>query len=327
MMLGNIKQRLDDQDLFLTANDMVLYGTLNNHKIGYFNILGMAGYSNNENFEPNEEVIARVLDNLVDEFADCKAIIVDVRLNNGGEDLVSFEIASRFNDQVRVGYSRQYRNGGYDEYSELVQTYTQLDEKNFGNKTVVLLTSNHTLSAADVFAMIMKDIPTVTLLGEHTYGIFSDVLGKKLPNGWEFSLSNERYFSSEGINYEQIGIYPDIELALDSVGFFNGTDNILEKAVELVSQSDVETISLKSLSLRAFPNPGGTNKVIIEVALPEDQHGELRIIDMAGNVVTIYNVHGTETINWNSEGYSEGLYLAVLNNGFSSESIKITKLK
>ena len=34
------------------------------------------------------------------------------------------------------------------------------------------------------------------------------MLDRKLPNGWEYSLSNEIYESMEGVSYEKVGIPP-----------------------------------------------------------------------------------------------------------------------
>lgn len=320
----NIVQRLDDQNYTVLGNNKILYGTINNSTIGYVNIQAMAGYTDFENYEPDGIFIAKVMDQLVDEFTGCKAIIVDVRLNEGGDDLVSFEIASRFNDKTRLGYSRQYRYGGYTDYSELVSRNIEVNNKNFGGKPFIVLTSNQTLSAADAFAMIIKDIPSVTLLGEHTYGIFSDMLGKMLPNGWEFYLSNERYLSSEGINYEQKGIYPDIELALDSADFFNGTDNVLEKAIELLAISDINDLKDTYFSLKAYPNPVN-EQTVIQVSLPEGQQGVVKILNMLGEVVAEYQIQGKQTLDWNTGGLSDGTYTIVLNSGLKTDYIRIIK--
>ena len=55
-------------------------------------------------------------------------------------------------------------------------------------------------------------LDNVNRIGSHTEGVFSDVLDKALPNGWEFGLSNEVYLDANGVNYESIGIPPNIKL-------------------------------------------------------------------------------------------------------------------
>jgi C-terminal processing protease CtpA/Prc len=48
------------------------------------------------------------------------------------------------------------------------------------------------------------------LLGRRTFGVFSDTLYRHLPNGWEFTLSNEIYRAPDGASYEGVGIPPQV---------------------------------------------------------------------------------------------------------------------
>jgi C-terminal processing protease CtpA/Prc len=48
----------------------------------------------------------------------------------------------------------------------------------------------------------------VIRVGEPTQGVFSDVLSRRLPNGWRFGLPNER-FVTDGRSYDGPGIAPD----------------------------------------------------------------------------------------------------------------------
>ena len=71
----------------------------------------------------------------------------------------------------------------------------------------------------------------------------NDVIQQKLPNGWEYTLSNEIYESTDGINYEQIGIPVDykINYSEKTSEFYNnllkdlkkGEDSAIEKVIEL----------------------------------------------------------------------------------------------
>ena len=48
---------------------------------------------------------------------------------------------------------------------------------------------------------------------DHTNGIFSYQLEKKLPNGWEYRLSYQTYFSADMVCYEGKGVPVDIKIA------------------------------------------------------------------------------------------------------------------
>ncbi|MNX93502.1 hypothetical protein D3C86_1256850 [compost metagenome] len=82
--------------------------------------------------------------------------------------------------------------------------------------------------------------PNFTKIGSTTEGIFSSTLERKLPNGWEFELSNEVYQDLEGQSYENKGIPADFpfEYAKDKDTFFDqlsyGLKNKTDQAVELV---------------------------------------------------------------------------------------------
>ena len=92
-----------------------------------------------------------------------------------------------------------------------------------------------TVSAAETFLLAMRTLPHVTLIGETTNGILSNMLGKTLPNSWTFSLSNEVYRDSAGLNYEAVGIAPEIEVPIFSMNDLDaGRNSALDKALELL---------------------------------------------------------------------------------------------
>jgi len=79
-------------------------------------------------------------------------------------------------------------------------------------KNVFILTSSITASAAEIAVLATLSNNRFLKLGSNTEGAFSDGLDKRLPIGWEYTLSNEVYEDLEGNNYEGIGINPDIDL-------------------------------------------------------------------------------------------------------------------
>ena len=99
---------------------------------------------------------------------------------------------------------------------------------------MVVLISSETDDDAEIQAMILDQLPNVTLIGETTYGNFSNILGKLLPNGWIIGFSNERYLSFEGIDYEQKGIPPDVKVIPSEAALDDGKDNVLEHALQIL---------------------------------------------------------------------------------------------
>jgi C-terminal processing protease CtpA/Prc len=102
---------------------------------------------------------------------------------------------------------------------------------------VVLLTSAHGISAAETFAMaLLGRSPHVTRVGANTQGVFSDELGRRLPNGWTFGLSNETYLTKDGKNFEGTGVPPDIEAPIfPKEDLANGHDSAVDKALQVLA--------------------------------------------------------------------------------------------
>ena len=129
------------------------------------------------------------MDEVLADLKDCDGVILDVRVNHGGFDTASQIIANRFADQKRIGFYKQAINGnGRTEQQPIY--LTPGGDFQF-TKPIVLLTSDSTISAAEIFTLFMMSIPYVTRMGEPTQGVLSDILGKTLPNGWRFGLSTK----------------------------------------------------------------------------------------------------------------------------------------
>jgi hypothetical protein len=80
----------------------------------------------------------------------------------------------------------------------------------------------------------MGRTPRVTRIGENTQGVFSDVLERRLPNGWTFGLPNEVYRTAEGAAFDGLGVPPDIAVPVFADGdVVAGRDPVIEKAIPL----------------------------------------------------------------------------------------------
>lgn len=185
-----------------------------------------------ENNEKKDTALAaRVLDSLMTDFNDSQHIIIDIRNNDGGNDPFSFAVAGRFTHQKVLGHYKQFRTGGYNDFSPLVAHYIEPHSNPF-TKRITVLTNDQTVSAADVFAMIMNELPQTTLIGTNSMGIFSDMYGFKLPNGWPASLSKERYLSAAMKCYEGMGMPVDVVIKNMRDDLATGIDPVIIRALQ-----------------------------------------------------------------------------------------------
>ena len=187
---------------------------------------------NNLSYEQQntEEVagIRKVMDTIIEDLKETKYIIIDVRFNGGGQDVVGLEVLSRFSaDRKQIASKKaRYKNS----FTKKTPIYLEPSTKPY-IKPVYLLTSQQSASATDMMALSSMEITQLKRIGSHTNGAISDALQKTLPNGWHFSLSNEVYTDINDKFYENIGIPVDVELNYpeDRQTFFRSVAEGLEK--------------------------------------------------------------------------------------------------
>jgi len=231
-----------------TSNTMMIYGEIA-PGIGYVTIFGEFGHADTERSRAAldlprprleaasflaDEIAAmeRALDEVATALASTKAVIIDARLNYGGYDRLGLALAGRFTDTPRVAYTKKaWTPAGFVNQQSI---HIELRTPSLANRPVYLLTSRQTASAGEILVLGLMACPNVTRVGEATLGILSDNLYKRLPNGWEVSLSNEIYEAPDGALYEAAGIPPDIETPVfDPADVRGGFRHAVERAVAL----------------------------------------------------------------------------------------------
>ncbi|MEL7427248.1 MAG: S41 family peptidase [Bacteroidota bacterium] len=165
-------------------------------------------------------------------FKSFEGLIIDLRFNGGGSDEIAYRLASRLMAQEdTLGHYVRTRIEGTDQYTG--QEYYEIMARGRDRFTgpIVILTSDFTASAAEVFVLLMKDLPRVSQVGDTTEGIFSDMFEFRLPNRWEVSLSHQQFFSRDGINYEGLGLTPDVMVINTPADLKSGVDPVIIAAL------------------------------------------------------------------------------------------------
>jgi hypothetical protein len=175
------------------------------------------------------------IDQIIKEFKDAKAIVVDVRGNGGGDDRVGKLIADRFADRKRLYMKTAIRNGArHDDFTPWKYWYVEPGGPLQFTKPVLLLTHRFSVSAAENFALAMRVLPNVTVVGDATSGVFADVYGDRMPNGWNFSVSFKLFIDQTGFCWEGIGVPADIRETNTKQDIEQQRDKVLDLAVALV---------------------------------------------------------------------------------------------
>ncbi|WP_138163316.1 S41 family peptidase [Parasedimentitalea maritima] len=193
--------------------------------IGFISFAGMsvasvAGHT-------DAAVATKALAVVAQELAAAKAIVLDIRFNPGGSDDVALAYASFFVDGGVPAFTKSTRSAsGYTlPFTALIpDTPISFDQPS------LLLTSNYSASAAEIFALAMQPLEHVQSMGTTTSGGLSDIMEVTLPNGWQLGFSHQRYLTLDGVLYEGIGVPAHWPRVMDVSGFRAGNDSLLEEA-------------------------------------------------------------------------------------------------
>ena len=195
---------------------------------GYMRILELEGV--------NKRRLTAALDTIARDFKHFDGFIIDIRNCPGGDDSTAITIINRFCDRKRVAFHRKTKIGpGEDDFTPLKTWYIEPQGHTQFTAPIVLLTCDSVFSGGEVFALATKQLPHVTIMGDHTNGIFSYQLEKNLPNGWQYRLSYQKYFSANVVCYEGKGVPVDIELFNKKDDIKGGVDPLITGALKVLN--------------------------------------------------------------------------------------------
>jgi hypothetical protein len=205
--------------------------------VGYLRIDTFHSYATG-GFDEGALALDAALDEIMQDAQGLRGLVIDVRLNGGGADPYGVQIAGRLTNKAYIAFIKRARNDAQNPESWTApqpSTVRVSDRPRF-LKPVVELIGLDTVSAGETFTMaLMGRQPHVTRIGENTQGVYSDVLVRKLPNGWRFGLPNEVFLNEQGKHFEATGVPPDIRIPVfPKTDLEAGRDGALEKAIEIL---------------------------------------------------------------------------------------------
>lgn len=135
----------------------------------------------------------------------CEKLVFDVRDNPGGELSAIVEILDYL---LPKGPIIRLLDADKNE----TQRYTS--DKNEVDMPMVVLTSENTASAAELFTSALRDYEKAVIIGKTTYGKGCGQSYQALSNGGYISITTFYYNPPFGDNYDGVGITPNIEVEL-----------------------------------------------------------------------------------------------------------------
>jgi carboxyl-terminal processing protease len=207
--------------------------------VAYLRILELEGVKKRK--------LTEALDRIADDFEDLEGIIIDIRENPGGDDSTVIAIVNRFCDRRQIAFRRKTKIGPGDADFSPIKSW-RIEPQGPAQFTgpIVLLSCDSVFSGGEVFALAMKQLPNVTIIGDDTNGIFSYQLEKRLPNGWRYRMSYQVYFSADMVCYEGRGVPADISLLNRKSDIEDGVDPLITRALEVIANAPGKRSGLTS---------------------------------------------------------------------------------
>jgi hypothetical protein len=171
------------------------------------------------------------------------ALVLDVRMNPGGNDSLAFEIAGRFAPApVVTGYVRFRSGPSHSDFGPPMQR--TLNPRGAWQYTgsVFLLIGRGCASSNESFIEAMRQLPHVTLVSDRTAGSTGNPWTFPLAGGWSYSVSRWIEYTADNQVIEDVGISPRLLVPTGPSDFAQGRDRVLDWALN-ATRSPVSTVA------------------------------------------------------------------------------------
>lgn len=166
----------------------------------------------------NSELI-KFKEDLMSDEADKKGLILDLRYNTGGN---VHDAVLNFLRQKQY-LSWKYREGKLGSQSNV----------NYGNKPIVLLINEQSLSDAEMTSAGFKELKLGTIVGTETYRWIIFTTGASLVDGF-YRLPSWGCYTLDGKDLELEGVKPDIYVGKDFKDRLQKNTPQLDKAIDII---------------------------------------------------------------------------------------------
>ncbi len=177
----------------------------------------------------NEEITDAEIEAFFASIKDSKGLVLDMRINGGGDPTLATKFASYFTDKaIPAGFERFKTGPGKNDFSDSPAELQPSGSANTYLKPVIILTDRNVYSASTTFLYMVDPLPQIKTMGQRTGGGSGSVAEGFLANGWFWSLSSSEFIDAQGRHLDD-GVEPDIPVALDLT--VTTKDEVLERAI------------------------------------------------------------------------------------------------
>lgn len=176
-----------------------------------------------------------------------EGLILDLRYNGGGSDLVSYKLVSRLIDEPLDGQIYEvlsYRpdHRAYRREQETIRTrggkIAPAVGKRFTGKLVVLIGEQTHSAAEGGFLSVVRNRPRTVFIGEPTAGSTGQPMGFRLAGGALGVVCSVRTLAPDGRPFVGVGFQPDVKVSLTQDDLFRRRDGVLDRSIEELKRGE-----------------------------------------------------------------------------------------
>src|SRR5256714_1589718 len=160
--------------------------------------------------------------------SDAPGIIIDLRGNGGGEDMIGLEMAAHLFARPTVFNVTKTRRG-------VKNISVEPEAKTYGGP-VVILVDEGSGSASEQFTAPMQELGRAVVVGVRTAAADLDGDLKRLPTGAILLYAFGECRTPKGVRIEGRGVTPDVEVKLTRAALLQGGDPQLQAAIREVQR-------------------------------------------------------------------------------------------
>lgn len=174
---------------------------------------------------------------LKENVAEARGVVLDLRANGGGDTEAMTDIASAV---VGAGSSLgQFTERSRFSFPVFTRSKSALTPERIAATSLpmVVLTSERTASAAEIFVAALKASGRASVIGAETCGCVLAIRTRHaLPDGGLLDVSELDYRTAAGIRLEGHGVSPDETVRIQRADLYSGRDRALERAIDRMNR-------------------------------------------------------------------------------------------
>ncbi|MBL8726300.1 MAG: S41 family peptidase [Planctomycetes bacterium] len=166
---------------------------------------------------------------------DCKALVLDLRTNGGGDEALAARLAGFFVRGERVYAAHRLRDPAAERGFRDVQerTVRANAEPEVFDGPVAVLMGPHNMSSAEAFLLMMQQAPNAVLVGARSFGSSGNPRAHALNQGLTVLLPSWQALRADHTCFEGEGIAPHLPVATTPEQFVAGDPVLVEALARL----------------------------------------------------------------------------------------------